>query len=193
MRRWKSCSIGAVARLIGVALLASPAAIAGAPPDAEADIPIFRPHDVPSLFFIAKSENKNQVHYAIHLDAACAPVGTTPAFAYWRMRARGPNEIERLTSFEEKAYGIASQQVTARGDRSTTRLSLRALSARPVVVETWREGDKCAGTAALAIAQTPAHLTSVFAQLKWPFGVDYLVLEGSAVRDGSKVVERVAP
>jgi len=33
---------------------------------------------VSSAFFIAKSENRNQVHYGVHVDAACSPVGAEP-------------------------------------------------------------------------------------------------------------------
>ena len=43
-----------------------------------------------SVFFVAKSENRNEVHYGFALDAACSPAGPAPVFAYWRMRERGP-------------------------------------------------------------------------------------------------------
>jgi hypothetical protein len=76
---------------------------------------------VQSIFFIAKSENKNQVHYGIRLDEACSPAGDSPMFAYWRMLERGP-----------------------------------------------------------------------FAQLRWPLGVDYLVLTGRAIADGRILRERVS-
>src|SRR5215472_4907849 len=72
-------------------------------------------HVVP-LFSISKSENKNQVQYAIRVDDSCAPVGRAPVFAYWRMLERGPTQYEQLLPREEKAYGIASQVVATRSD-----------------------------------------------------------------------------
>ncbi|HTB75350.1 MAG TPA: hypothetical protein VK762_19000, partial [Polyangiaceae bacterium] len=35
---------------------------------------------VRSVFFVAKSENRNEVHYGIALDPACGPVGASPVF-----------------------------------------------------------------------------------------------------------------
>ncbi|NRD68652.1 DUF4833 domain-containing protein, partial [Corallococcus exiguus] len=33
---------------------------------------------------MSRSENRNQVHYALSLDEACRPVGTRPVHVYWR-------------------------------------------------------------------------------------------------------------
>jgi hypothetical protein len=41
------------------------------------------------------------------------------------------------------------------------------------------------------IGGTAAALTSVFVQLRWPFGVDYLELSGRAITDGRVVRERL--
>jgi hypothetical protein len=60
------------------------------------------------------------------------------------------------------------------------------------VVTASRDGV-CVATATTTIAGQPASLSSVFAQLKWPFGVDYLLLTGRALSDGHSVRERLEP
>jgi Domain of unknown function (DUF4833) len=100
--------------------------------------------DVASVFHVAKSENRNQVHYGIHLDESCAPVGGAPLFAYWRMLERGPAAIEPLLQREVGAYGVAEQRVLERGpDGGKTSVRLRALPARPIVIQSTRRGEAC--------------------------------------------------
>ena len=141
------------------------------------------------LFSISKSENKNQVQYAIRVDDSCAPVGRAPVFAYWRMLERGPTQYEQLLPREEKAYGIASQLVASRSDSGgDVHLTLNALPGRPIDVQTVRSDDGCRGYSTTAIGGAPAHLFNVHARLKWPFGVDYLLLQGWTL-DGAKVVQ----
>lgn len=52
------------------------------------------------LFSISKSENKNQVQYAIRVDDRCEPATTAPVFAYWRMLEKGPTVTEPLLAHE---------------------------------------------------------------------------------------------
>jgi hypothetical protein len=54
-------------------------------------------------------------------------------------------------------------------------------------------GGACTATARVMIDQTPAALTDVFVQLRWPFGVDYLLLQGRASADGRPLRERLVP
>jgi hypothetical protein len=153
-----------------------------------------RTRDLPSVFFVAKSENKNQVHYGIHLDEACAPVGRAPVFAYWRMLEHGPFATEPLLAHEVPAYGLGDQRVLARGATGgQVAVTLHALSARTIVIATRPEGDACRAEATTTIGGGPAALTSVFAQLAWPFGVSYLVIFGRGIADGREVRERVVP
>src|SRR5437660_6247311 len=95
---------------------------------------------VPSVFFIAKSENKNQVHYGIHLDEACTPAGGAPVFAYWRMLERGPFETEPVLPREVPAYGFV--QSTVLRDRPAGRVfvTLNALPKRPIAIDSSLSG-----------------------------------------------------
>jgi hypothetical protein len=149
---------------------------------------------VSSVFFVAKSENRNQVHYGVRLDADCVPAGPQPVFAYWRMLEQGPRATEPLLSREQGAYGIAEQRVLdRRPDGGRVLVRLGALPDRPIAVETSRSEGACRADATTVIGGTPASLTRVFAQLRWPFGVDYLELTGRSLSDGRPVRERLAP
>jgi uncharacterized protein DUF4833 len=151
------------------------------------------PRVIRSVFFVAKSENKNQVHYGIHLDEACAPAGDAPVFAYWRMLERGPFATEPLLSREVPAYGFAEQR-PLKGSEQGGRvlLTLNALPKRPIIIEAAAAGGTCTTAARAAIGGIPASLTSVYVQLRWPFGVQYIALSGRASFDGHPVHERVA-
>jgi hypothetical protein len=148
-------------------------------------------HSVRSVFFVAKSENSNQVHYGIRLDETCAPSGDAPVFAYWRMLERGPLATEPLLARETPAYGFAAQHAAPRdGPGGHVVVTLNALPKRPIAIDSTASGAMCTAKARAMIAGVPASLTSVFVQLRWPFGVDYIVLFGRA--DGLVVHERVA-
>jgi hypothetical protein len=146
-------------------------------------------HDAP-LFSLTKSENKNEVVYAIHLDAHCAPMGEAPVYAFWRMNERG-GIIEPLLSREEPAYGIGAERVLARdADGGVVDVTLRALPSRHIVVRTRRRDATCETSTTLAISGAQASLTNIDVKLK-PFGVDYVVVSG---RTTSGVVrEKIQP
>jgi hypothetical protein len=147
---------------------------------------------VRSVFFVAKSENRNEVHYGIALDSACAPLGPAPVFAYWRMRERGPLATEPLLSREVPAYGIAEPQRIERGERGgRVVFRLNALPRRAIAIDVAQGPEGCTATASVFIGGTAAALTSVFVQLRWPFGVDYMVLSGLAGADRRLVSERL--
>jgi len=149
--------------------------------------------DVASVFLVAKSENRNQVHYGVHLDASCAPVGSVPIFAYWRMLERGPLATEPLLRREVDAYGFAEQRVVERSaDGGRVTLRLHALPGRPIAIQTGSRDGACEAAATTVIGGVPASLRSVYAQLRWPFGVDHLVLSGRSLADGRAVEERVS-
>ena len=149
---------------------------------------------VSSVFFVAKSENRNQVHYGLTLDASCRPSGSAPVFAYWQMRERGPRATEPLLAREVPAYGVAWQRVTDRGDHGgRVVLGLNAVPGRTIAIDSTPDGEGCAATASVVIDGAPAILDDVFAQLRWPFGIDYLLLVGHSPTDGRPLRERLSP
>jgi hypothetical protein len=144
--------------------------------------------ELPSVLVIAKSSNKNEVHYAARVDEACAPAGPSPVRPYWLMLERGPLVTEPLSDSEQRVLGIEHQDVA--GDR--VEIALRGMPARAIVVRTWRAADgRCASMAETTIAGVRARLASVYVQ-QTLFGVDYVVFTGWT-DDGATVRERVSP
>jgi hypothetical protein len=175
--------------LPAVALAALLAVVLQAPPSWAAGDEL--PQDVP-LFTISKSQNKNQVQFAVRLDGQCAPLGEQPVFAYWRMLEKSPVAIESLLPIEQRAYGIKVQVVTARGAMDgNVELRLRALPDRRIVVRSYRARDGCGARAEIAIEGAPANLYNVHAMLRWPFGIARIYVSGWSVEDLRLVRETV--
>jgi hypothetical protein len=143
---------------------------------------------VPSAFFIARSTNKNQVHYGVRVDEACNVVGEQPVYGYWRMfEKRG--EIEPILSMEMPAYGLADKQLVERRAGSTSvHVKLRAFPDRPLVITVAKGERGCEGVATTPIAGKDARLHSIYVRLKWPFGIDYLLVRG-VTQEGQHVQE----
>lgn len=143
-----------------------------------------------SLFSVTKSENRNEVIYAIRLDAHCAPIGEAPVYAFWRMNERGGTS-EPLLHREEAAYGIHTQRVLAHdADGGAVDVTLRALPSRHIMVRARRHDATCETTSTLVIAGAQASLTNIDVKLK-PFGVDYIVVSGRTTN--SVVREKIQP
>jgi hypothetical protein len=178
-----------------VALTLCAIAVAAVPNLARGDSPLdARARDVASVFFVAKSENRNQVHYGVHLDPSCAPAGRSPVFAYWRMFENGPLATEPLLQREVRAYGFVEQRVLAREPGAgRVAVTLQALPGRPIVIASTAAGAACLASATTNIGGVPAFLTSVYAKLSWPFGIESLTLSGRGVADGRELHERVRP
>ena len=155
---------------------------------APAELPKPRARTI-SLFTIGKSQNKNQVQYAVHVDDQCVPVPGAPVFAYWRMLELGPTRVEPLLPRELSAYGPASQRITARSaNGGKIHLVLKALPERPILVETAQAADgTCRAFASVTIGNRTAHLFNVYVKLTWHLSVDYLLLRGWAT-DGTHVL-----
>ena len=93
--------------------------------------------ELPSVMVISKSSNRNEVHYAVRVDEACAPAPNAPVRAYWRMKERGPDVTEGLTDRERAVVGIATQESSP----EDVRFTLGALPSRRFVVRTARGPD----------------------------------------------------
>jgi len=180
--------------LLHAALVA--ALVAGLAAPALADPPTFGRTDVRSVFFIGKSQNRNQVHYGIRLDAQCAPAGAAPVVGYWKNLEQGPNAVSAIRRSEERAYGIAFQRTGQRPDGSWfVRVALRAVSAREIRIVPSRDPQtgRCFAIAQMSMAHTIARLDSVFVQISGPLQVEWIELRGRRARGGEPVTERVAP
>jgi hypothetical protein len=164
----------------------------GLPSIASAQAVSFGPHDVRSVFHIEKSENENQVHYAIRLDENCAPRTEKPVFAYWRNLEEGPDAVSPLLQREQRAYGLAPRQEIRTGTSGTTvRVLLLAIADRPLVFDVRRGQGRCEVRALTTIGGSRAVLTHAFLEVAPFFRVAHLDLFGTRMRDGSEVEERI--
>jgi hypothetical protein len=68
-----------------------------------------RANDIPSVFYVSKNDNGNQIHYGIRLNKNCSPEGNKSVYVYW---IRENRTTGNLLSLEEPAYGIARQSVS---------------------------------------------------------------------------------
>jgi hypothetical protein len=123
----------------------------------------FSGSDVPTVFFISKSDDRNRVDYGIRLDAACLPTSGSPMVVYWREFEGGRDGLvtHGLNIFEGPVYGVGTQRLTeTRTDGVTLRIDIRALSSRRIeirtalAVEHAGEGD---GLAHVRQAAEPRH------------------------------------
>jgi hypothetical protein len=180
------------ARLIGLAAASLTVGLLVASRHAGADDVVqFGPADVKSVFYIAKSQNRNQVHYGVRLDRECSPIGRRPVFAYWRM-FENQGALEPLLGTEGPAYGLDdTQEIENSADASRIRIRLRAFRNRPLLVTVTRNGDQCEAQASTTIAGVSAKLDSMYVKLRWPFGVDYVLVRGARLADGRWVEERI--
>jgi hypothetical protein len=164
------------------------AVLCGSSHDALASAPVrFGPRDIRSVAYVAKSENKNEVHYALALDERCMPAGASPVYGYWQMHERGPSVVEPILDREQRAYGIAKQLV----DGNTVTVHLHALPGRRIIFETRRVGDTCTARALAPIDGKMAQLASVYVKLGLLFHVNYLLVQGVSLEDGKALKERV--
>ncbi|NPC69467.1 DUF4833 domain-containing protein [Corallococcus sp. AB004] len=164
---------------VALATVATLASAAGTPVPAQ------------SAFFLTRSENRNQVHYALRLDEACRPVGPSPVQVYWLMLERGPSEVEELLGVEQPVYGLEDpQQVEATEDGWRIRVRLKAFPSRPVDITTARVDGKCQVQAWTKLGNTVCRLEHVFVKTSWPFSVDFVRLDGVGP-DGKPVQELI--
>ena len=154
----------------------------------------FGPHDVPTIFFIDKSDDHNRVDYGIHLDAQCRPVSDSPMEVYWREfeGGRGGRVTHGLNLFEGPVYGVGSQHVVAtRDDGVTLDIDVRALSSRHLHVETQRGQSGCTARASMTIAGVTAYLDHVHLTLgDGPGSLRYADIYGTSTT-GAPVSEHV--
>ena len=145
-------------------------------------------HDPTSVFIVAKNQNRNQVHYGVHLDATCNVVGAQPVYGYWRMLERN-GEVEPISPREIPAYGVnAVQRIERNGETTTIHTRLNAAPDRPLVITVRRVAGRCEAEARTSIAGTDARLRWAYIRFGF-FGVDYILLHGSRA-DGSTAEER---
>lgn len=172
------------ATALGVMLLCG---IAYASPD-------FGPHDVRTVFQIAKSDDHNRVDYGIRLDGRCQPVGESPVYAYWHRFEPGQPRYGDLNMLDRQVYGIVSQAVRTRHPHgSWTEMYVAALPDLRILILTQRTEQGCVARAQIPVNSRPAFVDRVFVQLSGPFSIEHVTFHGVDVETSEPVSQRRAP
>jgi hypothetical protein len=149
------------------------------------------PRDPPSVFLVAKSENRNQVHYTVRHDDSSNVNVTNPLYGYWRMLEKN-GEIEPILAREVRAYGLDPvQRIQKTVDATTIYARMNAIPDRVLRVTVTRTAGRCETRATTSIAGADAQLRLIYIRLSWPFGVDYILLRGSRLADGHLIEEKI--
>ena len=159
---------------------------------ARADTMVFGPNDVPTLFYISKSNNRDRVDYGIRLDASCRPLGADAVFPYWRDLEQGPANVHALGTMARLAYGVAKQRPERRADGSVEHLLTLKQVERPILVTISKADGHCKALARTKIAGVErAELVSIYVKLAGPLSVDYVEVKGKDPSTGAALLERI--
>lgn len=182
-RRW--CALAAA---VAVGLLV------GTQPAQAAEIP-FGPYDIPTVFFIDKTDDHNRVDYGLRLDEHCAPVSDTPLFPYWREFEKAPPvRTHKLGTFEYVAYGFKEQRLVRRSEQATVfKIELKKIH-RPIILTIQKGADgHCTAVARTEISGQPDMVfISAHVVLKGWLKVAYVDVFGRHSATGEPLTERIA-
>jgi hypothetical protein len=175
--------------LAGLALLA----VLAPPSPARAEEIAFGPYDVPTVFFISKSDDKNRVDYGLRLDATCSPVNDDAVFLYWRVFEKAPPvRTKPLSLLDYIPYGVAEKRVVKRSPTGGEYAMRLKQFGRPIVIATKKEENgKCSAVARAPINGKDAQLLSVFAKLAGLASVEYIDVFGKDLESGASITERI--
>jgi hypothetical protein len=159
----------------------------------------FGPNDLPTVFYISKSDDKNRVDYGIRLDGRCAPTKDDAVWPYWREFENAPPvRIHPLGTFEYVPYGISEQ----RSIRKTLNggihmMKLRQFDKTQIGIVTKKEADgHCSSQARAIINGKESELTYIYVKLGkggLTPSVEYVDVHGKDLDTGAEITERKKP
>lgn len=156
--------------------------------------PTFGRHDVRTVFYISKSDDRNRVDYGIRLDARCQPRSPRPVYAYWRRFEPDQPRFGDLNLLDRRAYAVARQHVVSTASSgSWIEMYIAAVPELRVLVLAQPGGEGCRARAQVPIRGRPAFLDHIHVQLSGPMSVDHVLLRGEDVARGAPVFERRSP
>ena len=159
--------------------------------------PTFLRFDVPTVFYISKSDDRNRVDYGIHLDEHCVPIKDDALFPYWREFENSPPvRVHTLGMFEYIAYGISEQRTIRKTPAGGVYLvRLRQFDKTPINIITKKDPDgRCTSEARSQINGKESELTYVYVKLRaggLTPSVEYVDLHGRDLESGQGVSERM--
>ncbi|MGE0785080.1 MAG: DUF4833 domain-containing protein [Sandaracinaceae bacterium] len=154
-----------------------------------------RSSDIATVFFIAKSDDRNRVDYGVRVNERCRPDGNAPMFGYWRRFEPNQPPLGDLNAMDRSVYGIASQRVRTRAPGGTwIEMRLAALSdERVLTLVRPREGGGCDASARVTLQGHELLLDHLFVQLGGLSGVDHVTVFGTDASTGRERRVRLDP
>jgi len=155
----------------------------------------FGEHDVRTVFYISKSDDRNRVDYGIRLTAQCMPDGDEPVYAYWHRFEPRQARFGDLRGMDRRAYGIRRQSVSSRAaNGSWIEMRIRGFSRERILILVQRGADgTCHARAQVRIDAHDAFLDHIHIQLSGPMRIENVILEGTDVQSGSPLRESRRP
>ena len=159
--------------------------------------PTFHRFDVPTVFYISKSDDHNRVDYGIHLDDHCVATTDDAVFPYWREFEKSPPvRVHSLGMFEYIAYGISEQRTIRKTPEGAVYLvRLRQFDKMPIGIITRKETDgHCTTHARSQINGRESELTYVYVKLRaggLTPNVEYVDVHGRDLETSQEVSERI--
>jgi hypothetical protein len=155
----------------------------------------FGASDIPTVFYISKSDDHNRVDYGMRLNDKCAVANNDAVFPYWREFEHAPPvRTHSLGIFEYFGYGISEQRLVHAGKPDAAyQVRLKQFKKRPVWITTKRDTDgHCHALARCEIAGIQfAELLSIYVKLAGPLSVEYIIVKGRNRETGKLVEERI--
>ena len=177
----------------GVVTLTLSSSLVSAPALAS-EVP-FGASDIPTVFYISKSDDHNRVDYGMRLNSKCEPLNNDAVFPYWREFEHAPPvRTSPLGIFEYFGYGISEQRLVRAGKPDAAyQIRLKQFRQRPVWITTKRDdAGHCQAMARCTIGSVRfARLFSIYLKLAGPMSVEYIVLKGRNLETDQPVEERI--
>lgn len=152
----------------------------------------FGANDVPTMFFIDKSDDSNRVDYGIRLDAACQPTSSNPVVVYWRVFENGTRgrSTHGLNIFEGPVYGVGSSRILeSHQGGATLDVTIRAISSRRLRVHVEASNGSCDAWVTTAIDGVDARLDRVHLTLgDGPGSLRFVDIYGTTLGDAPRAV-----
>jgi len=184
-----------MAAALATLVATAPAAAAPPPAPPAASEIRFGASDIPTVFYISKSDGRNRVDYGMRLNDSCAPINNDAVFPYWRdFEHSPPVRTHALGMFARLGYGISEQRLVHGGKPDAAyEVRLKQFKQRPVWITSKRDADgHCRSLARCAIAGLRfAELLSIYVKLAGPLSVEYIIVKGRNLETGKLIEERV--
>lgn len=142
-----------------------------------------------TLFFIQRSKNANEVHYAARLTAEGKLDRKQPVVAYWLLLAEDGRRAELNFLQRRKAYGFS---IAPAPSGETWLMTLVAYPAREITVRQTPDGVQ----AEILIAGRRSNLEKLYiaaTEGKFLPTVNYIELFGRDLEAGEKTYEKIIP